>query len=303
MQIMGFAPDVPPAQRRRVVAVLFLAVLGMSTSGVIVRGMDATPLAIAAWRTLGAGALLLPSVLREARRISARDHAWLLASGVVLAAHFVLWFESLRHTTILRSTLLVCLVPIWTGLFEALAFRRPPPARFWVGLSVAVPGVALLVGDGGARASVWGDLLAAAAGALWAVYMLIGRDVRQRVGTGATMGLACFGGALVLWPLALAVGDPVTGFAPTTWALLVAVVLVPQLVGHQGANHVMRWLPASVVAAAILLEPVGAAVLAALLFGEVPGPVSIVGALVALAGVFVAVVDRAAAQSRPAYPG
>jgi len=125
MQLMGFAPDVPPAQRRRVVAVLFLAVLGMSTSGVLVRGADATPLAVAAWRTLGAGALLLPAVLREARRVSARDHAWLLASGGMLAGHFWIWFASLDHTTILRSTLLVCLVPLWTGLLEALLFRRP----------------------------------------------------------------------------------------------------------------------------------------------------------------------------------
>lgn len=300
MQLMGFAPDVPPAQRRRVVVVLVLAILGMSTSAVIVRGMDAGPLAIAAWRTLGAGVLLLPSVLREAARISLRDHALLFASGLLLAAHFWIWFESLLHTTILRSTLLVCLVPFWTGAFEAIAFRRSPPWRFWVGLCIAFPGVALLVGDGEAGGSWWGDLLAAAAGALWAVYLLLGRDLRQRVGTGASMGIACFGAAAVLWPLALIGAEPLTGFPPATWALLVMVVLVPQLVGHQGANHVMRWLPASIVAAAILLEPVGAALLGALFFGEVPTALSWLGAIVALAGVMWSVFERPA---RRAYPG
>lgn len=283
--VHGFSDDTAPAVRRRVVAALILAVLGISSSAVLVRGMDAPPLSIAAWRTLGAGLLLSPAVLRDLRGTSRGDLRGIGLAGVALAGHFWAWFASLQHTTVLRSTVLVCLVPLWTGLFEAALHRRPPPARFWMGLGVALPGVALMTTDGASEATLGGDLLAVLGGLLWAVYLLVGRSVRQRVGIGAYMGLVCFAAAAALWPVALALGEPLSGFSTGTWGLLVAAILGPQLLGHQGSNYAVAWLPASVVAAVLLLEPVGATLLAALLLGEIPTPMAAVGGLLVVGGV------------------
>ena len=71
--VQGFAPDTPPAIRTRVVLVLGLAVLGISSSAVLVRGMEAGPLAIAAWRTTGASLLLLPAWGPALRQLERRD--------------------------------------------------------------------------------------------------------------------------------------------------------------------------------------------------------------------------------------
>ena len=80
----------------------------------------------------------------------------------------------------------------------------------------------------------------------------------------------------------------------------VALALVPQLVGHTGINYAAKHLDTTLVASALLLEPIGAGLLALLLFREQPAPLTVVGAAVLLVGV--AVTSRAQAQRRPQAP-
>jgi drug/metabolite transporter (DMT)-like permease len=57
------------------------------------------------------------------------------------------------------------------------------------------------------------------------------------------------------------------------------------LIGHTGLNWANRHLDPTVVATVTLLEPIGAGVLAWLLFTEIPGPLTLVGAPLLLTGV------------------
>jgi drug/metabolite transporter (DMT)-like permease len=206
--------------------------------------------------------------------------------------HFVLWFASLERTTVLRSTLLVCTTPVWAGLIDVVVERRWPEARWLAGVALALPGVGWMSGGGGGEASWSGDLLALGGAVAAAVYLRTGQAVRQQVGALAAMGAMCAVAAAALWVSAGVSGQVLWGLSPRTWALLVAAVLGPQLVGHMGFTWAVRWVPASTVALVVLLEPVGAAALAALVFGEVPDGSSIAGGLLVLAGVAVAVGAR-----------
>ena len=89
-------------------------------------------------------------------------------------------------------------------------------------------------------------------------------------------------------PPSRASGGKLVGFSPRTWGLLLGSVLGPQLVGHQGLDWALRWLPAPTISAITLLEPVGASVLAAVCLGEWPTPAAAFGGLVTLLGVCVA---------------
>lgn len=287
MPLLGFDPDVPPARRASVGAVLVLAVLGISSSAVLVRGMVADPLAIAAWRTLGAAIVLSPALLRGLPSLGRRDLAELVGAGVLLGIHFWSWFASVALTSILRSTLLVCLVPAWTALLEWLLRGVVPGRRQLAGLALALPGLALMAGDD-RNASLEGDGLAVLAGVFWAAYLVVGRRVRQRIDAGTTMGLVCLAGSTTLFGVGAATGVRLTGFPPSTWGLLLLALIGPQLVGHQGFAYALRWVPAPTLAALMLLEPVGATLLGALVLHEVPDVRAVVGGAVVLAGVFVA---------------
>jgi drug/metabolite transporter (DMT)-like permease len=267
-----------------VAVVLAVAVVAVSSSSVLVRKMDALPLAIAAWRTLGAALVLSPALVFPRHAIARRDGAALALAGVVVAVHFWAWFSAISSTTILRATVLGSLVPAWTAAIELVVWGRAPDRRLWIGLAIALPGLALLAGDGG-RGSLGGDALAILAGLLWAVVLAIQGDVRQRVGAVPTMFVECASAAAVLFAFAGATGAPLAGWPAATWALLAAAVLGPQLIGHQGFAWALRWVPPSTVATLALLEPVGASLLAAILLEERPGPTAVVGGALVLTGV------------------
>ncbi len=278
----------------RPVLALIVAVAAISTAAILVRLVpDVHPVAAAFWRTAAVCLLLAPSVARLSLPVAAPPARRLLGltmlAGGLLAAHFSLWFISLHHTTVLRSTLLVCLAPLWTGVFEWVLRGQRPPAAFWVGVTISLGGVAWMgTGDDAAAPSLLGDGLALLGGTLSAAYLVVGRVVRPWVSIGPYGSAVC--GAAALWlGLAAAIGDvPVTGFSPRVWLALGAMALGPQLLGHIGLNYAVRYLPAALVAAVTLLEPAGAAALGAALLDEIPSRRAWAGSAGAIVGVAVA---------------
>lgn len=272
-------------------AVLTAAVLAISASAVLVRGLHGvSPWEIAWWRCAGTAVLLLPA----ARGVTLRELAGLALTGGVLAAHFVTWFESIAHTTILHSTLLVTLTPIWVGLVDRFVRGDDPGPGFWIGTAVAIPGVLLLSGELGGTATRYGDLLATFAGGASAVYVLLGRALRRTVPMGTYGALVPLFAAAILAPLIAAQGIGIGGHDRTAWVLLAACVIGPQLIGHNGLNWALRYVPAPRVSALLLLEPVGATLLAGVVFAEWPTALGVAGSTLVVTGVALAVRARGA---------
>lgn len=277
-------------------AVVAVALLAISSAGVLVRGAEeAHPLVVAMWRTGAAALLLSPAI----RRVSREDAIRIGVAGVLLAAHFGTWFGSIHLTTVLRSTVLVTLTPIWVGLLEWWVLASPPPRRFWAGVAAAVCGAALMGTEQGARASLAGDALALLGGLTGAGYFFLGRRVRERVGIGTYASLVCLAAALSLVPVVAVLGEPVTGFEPTTWAFIAALALGPQLLGHNGINYALGFIPAGRLTSLTLLEPVGAALLAWAFLGEAPTAVAAVGGLLAVGGILAAAAPEAKPDGAP----
>lgn len=57
--------------------------------------------------------VFLLKYVSEIRLITKRDWTLTTASGVFLAFHFILWFESLNYTSVASSTVLVTLQPLF----------------------------------------------------------------------------------------------------------------------------------------------------------------------------------------------
>lgn len=280
--------------KKRVALVLGLSVAAVSTAAVLVRLVPTMhPIGIALWRTAMVAAILAPTLLTKAKRPQGKDLIWTAGAGLCLALHFWAWFASLQHTTVMRSTVLVCLTPVWAGLIEWFRGRDRPSLGFWMGISVALIGVlgmSALHEEG--AGSLWGDGLALLGGILAAIYLTIGRVVRQRVDIGPYGAAIC--GSCALWLLiaALAMGAPIEPPTMAAWGVLLAMALGPQLMGHVGFNFAVRYIPAAVVGAVVLLEPVGATVLATLVLDEWPTLIEILGAVGIVLGVAIATRER-----------
>lgn len=265
--------------------VLTAALFALSSSAVIVRGIgDTPPLVVALWRCVGSAAVLALAV-RSLPTL--RDAGTIALGGLCLAIHFVAWFASLDQTSVLHSTVLVCLSPLWVGFGEAWLERRWPTRGFLLGAAGAVVGLGLMAEGSGSGVSWQGDALALFAGGLAAVYLLVGRHVRGRVDLTTYAATVTGAAGLALLLAAWATDTTVVVTESTDAWLVAACVVGPQLVGHNGVSWALKHLPASTVSTLILLEPVGATWLAALAFGEVPSVRAALGGLVVVAGVVV----------------
>ncbi len=259
-----------------------LAVLGISSGGVLAvlaEGVDPVPKAV--WRT-GICALVLAPWWR---RLAGRDLLLIAVAGGLLAAHFWTWFLSLEHISVMRSVVLVTLAPVWVGLAEWVLWRQAPSHRFWGGIGIALGGVITMAWAGLGSASLTGDVLAVVGGMFSSAYFVMGRSLRQRVPWATYAGMVSGFSALWLLPVALVLGLPLSGYVPNSWAALLGLALVPQLMGHGGFNAALGHVKATRVAALVLLEPVGATVLAFVVLDQIPTGLELVGGLLILVGV------------------
>jgi drug/metabolite transporter (DMT)-like permease len=277
--------------RATVAAWMAVGIAAISFSPILVRVAALPALALAFWRCAAGAALLAPFVRRA--RLGRGEAARLLAAGAFLAVHFGLWNASLALTSVAASTTLVSCSPLFVGLGGRL-LGEPPSRRAWLGIALAVAGAAVIgLGDAaridvGSRALL-GDALAFAGSAAMAGYLLLGRAARRRLPV-ATYAASVYGvAAAVLLPACLLTGSVLGGYRAGSWLALAAVVAGPQLLGHTVFNGLLARVSATVVAVAILAEPVGATVLAFLLLHELPAAAFFLGAPLVLAGVWLAV--------------
>jgi drug/metabolite transporter (DMT)-like permease len=292
--------------QRRHIVLLAIAVTAVSTSAVLIRAADnlgVPALAIAFYRCALASVVLLPLLWfghREELRSLSRTSRWLLVgSGLALGCHFAAWVSSLSYTSIAASSVLVQTMPIWVALAGPLIGEHTS-RRGWVGIVIAMVGTAVIAGasSGGALSNpLLGDALAIAGAIFAAIYVLIGRKVRQELSLVGYAGSVYAVAAVALGVAMLVSGTPFVGFPAEAWVLFAAMTAGPQFLGHTVFNHLLGEVKASVVSVALLAEPVGATLLGLLIYHERPGPQVVVGAIVVLAGVAVTVL--AESSSRP----
>jgi drug/metabolite transporter (DMT)-like permease len=94
--------------------------------------------------------------------------------------------------------------------------------------------------------------------------------------------------AIILVLIMLAMGESPFGYPPQAYIWFLLLALFPQLLGHSSVNWALGYLSAAYVSIILLSEPIGSTILAYFLFQEVPSSMKIFGAILILAGIFIA---------------
>ncbi len=272
---------------------LLTGVAALATAAPLIKlAADAPTLTIAAVRLGVAAAILLTAstVLRgRPLRLAAGSLPGLLLAGFFLAAHFLCWIASLKHTSVVSSVVIVTMNPIFVGLASWRLFGERPSRWMIVGIALAACGAGLIaLGDHGTAAqphALYGDLLALAGGLMASCYLLTGRYLRRRLDALSYNTGVYAVAAVLLLGAALLRGVPLSGFTPRTWLCLILLAVVPQVIGHSILNWALKHLTATMVTVLILGEPVGAGLIAGLALHEPPDPAQAVGGALILAGI------------------
>lgn len=287
--------------------VILIAIVTTSSAAILIRYAlqeDMPPILIAASRLLIASLALTPIALRRYRTHLAGlrriDLLLMAIAGVCLAIHFTAWVSSLQYTTVLVSVVIVSTGPIWVAILEVVFLRIRLSALVVTGLLVALLGGALIgiphdsVGGAAAVAftadqdTVTGGLLAWLGALSVSVYMLIGRKLRARMPVVPYVWLVYSFASIFMLAVILTTATPVLGFSLRGYIVLLAMGLVPQLIGHSSLNYLLEHFPAALVSMFSQLEPIGSAILALLLFRELPPNQQIIGSLIIVVGVVLA---------------
>ena len=269
-----------------------VGVLAVSFAAIFIRLADAPALIIASYRMTIGGAVMgtaagvagwrSPAHVTLRRTVARGDLPLLAVAALSLAFHFWLWTASLERTSVTSA---VVLVAVASRLFLGEQMQR----KVLAGIAVAMAGgVVIAVGDASRERELLGDLLAFLGAVTIVGYLLAGRRLRSHVPLLPYTSLVYGGTAVLLLAGALVAGEPFTGYTLRTYGAILLLGLIPQVLGHSLLNWSLAHVTGTVVAVAVMAEPVIASLLAIPILEEVPNATSAVGGLLILAGIYVA---------------
>lgn len=299
----------PVAQRKAIAAAsapaiafttLIVGNIALAFGPWFVRMTDVGPVAAGFWRiSLAAPALLLLARATGSRPFAeARGLWWMLAvSGLLFAADLGTWHVGIHHTKLANATLFGNCASLIYPIYGFVIARAWPSRGQGAALLLALVGAVVLMGRSAEVSpdNVVGDLLSLTAGVLYAIYFMFMARVRTTMQPLPALALASVAASLPLLLAALALGEKVV---PASWTPLIILALVSQVIGQGLLTYALGRLSPLVIGLGLLVQPMVAATIGWVAYGERLGPLDLVGAV--LIAVALVMVRRASAGDKEA---
>ena len=273
------------------IAALLIGNAALATGPLFVRlaaeGQGVGPVASAFWR-LALGfpvlTLLALSTARGHMPVFSRRVAWVIvASGVLFAADLACWHLGIVRTKLANATLFGNSTSLIYPLWGYVVARAWPSRREGAALALAAAGALLLIGRSYQLSPehVLGDVLSLAAGLFYTAYLIAIARARETLAPLPLLAASTLASALPMLGFALALGEPLI---PHDWRPLIALAVVSQILGQGLMVFAIARVRPLIMGLALLTQPVVAATIGWMGFGERLGPADLAGAaLIALA--------------------
>lgn len=284
-----------------------LGALAIAWSSILVKLSHATPSTAAIFRCAYAVPVLLVLAVREDRRYGARswhDRRAAVASGVFMAIDLVLWHHSIEDVGAGLATVLANIQVVFVPLVAWMVLSERPSRRVLLALPLTLLGVLLISGvlEHGAYGANpgAGTAYGVAAGISYVGVLLLlrraGVDLRRPAGPLFDMTLIA---AIFASLIGAAWGDArfIPAFPGAWW--LITLALTSQVLGWMLITISLPRLPAALTSLLLMIQPIGSMVLGAVIFGESPSALQLLGVLVVLGAVLYAT-RRRVSEAEPA---
>jgi len=277
-----------------------IGIVAISFASIFIRFCNDVPsIMIATYRLTLSSVILLIIAKSKGIGLSSYNKRHILMGilgGFFLSLHFSFWISSLKFTSVASSVVLVATNPIFVGLFSYLVFKEKQPAELILGIILSFSGsIILAVGDcafQGLTAQnpsfLLGDILAFLGAVMASGYLMVGSKLREKMDVLPYISMVYTFSASFLLITSLSLGIPFTGYKPSSYFYMVLLAIVPQLIGHTSFNWALKHLKASMVAITILGEPIGASILAYIIFKETIKSFQLVGIILIFLAIIIA---------------
>ncbi|OKL36515.1 DMT family transporter [Domibacillus mangrovi] len=276
--------------QRSIILPLTIAIIAISFSAIFVKWSDAPASILSMYRMCLASLFLVPIVWTKRtdfRKITKKDWLLLCFSGLFLALHFVLWFGSLKLTTVASSTIILTLQPIISLIGGFFLFKERTTAAAFMTMGIAIIGAVMIGwGDFGLSSeAISGDILSFLSVIAVVGYLLIGQSIVRKVSHWIYSFCVFAFASIFLIAYNLGTGVAFSGYDTREWGIFLLLAIVPT-VAHVINNWLLNYVNATTISMSILGEPLGATLLAVLLLGERLTGWQISGGFLVLLGVF-----------------
>jgi len=287
-------------------ATVFFALNGTVVKSILLSGVSAPSLSEI--RATGAFLILfiVVAIIRpRALRIHRREWKLLLAYGVIgVSMTQFLYFVAIERMPIGIALIIEFTAPIWVVLWVRFGRHQEVRATVWVGLLLALIGLAMV-------AQVWqgftldGLGVAAAFGAAFALALFYVIGEYQRRGAHARDALSLtmwgMGGATLFWAIVqpwwifpwdtyASVSEPLAGSGPQLpiWMLTAWMIVMGTVVPFVLAMTALAYVTAAQASIIGMTEPLIASIIAWIVLAEILTPAQIAGGAIVLIGVYLA---------------
>ena len=241
---------------------------------IALRSMSTTNLMLC--RLIGAAIVfaVIQRSLRPLWLMPKRDLLWLtLCSLVGVVGNQFIYLKGLSLTTVINTTLLSTTIPVFTLFVSILLGHDRLSLRRLAGISLAAGGVIYLVNPARADVSAHttlGNLMVACSSLLYAIYIVISKDLFERYGALNVITWIFVVGSIVTIPAGVySLGSAhVYTLGPTVWLTILFVILFPTVVAYYLNAWALTRVTPSTVAIYIYMQPLFAFGVAPFLLGE-----------------------------------
>ena len=284
-------------QKRLAFLALLLGAAAIAFSPIFVRLSELGPISTAFYRVF----LALPALWiwmsflaqrqQGTRKPSSRkDYGHLILAGLLFAGDLSFWHWSINLTSVANSSVLANAAPIFVTLAAFVMFKERFSRLFLIGLVCAIAGIILLMGDslnlGGTN--LLGDSLGVITAMFYAAYILAVGKLREEFSTATVMAWSGAVSSVVLLVVTWVSGESFMATSMFGWLMLLGLALFSHAGGQSLIAYSLAHLPAAMGSIGLLSQPVLAALMAWILFGEVLGALQMLGGFAILTGIYLA---------------
>ncbi|HEX4695391.1 DMT family transporter [Sphingomonas sp.] len=269
---------------------LVVANVALAFGPLFVRMADVGPVAVGFWRiALAAPVLVAMAAASGWRPRGTTPGLWaaVVIGGVCFAADLASWHIGILKTSLANATFFGNSATLFFPIYGFVVARAWPSRMQGFALLLALVGAALLMGRSLqiAPGHFGGDLLCLLAGVLYTFYFAAMAKARDTMAPVPALAASTLASVLPLLLFALFMREAIM---PHDWTPLIAVALASQVLGQGLMIFALGQLSPLIVGIGLLIQPVVAAAIGWIGYGERLDAVDLAGAvLVAVALVLV----------------
>ena len=281
----------------RIIPLLFLGLLSISASPIVAKSLSSSGTIVAFWRMLLASFFLwCYSVIyyKNMKSLSSSNKIKTSIAGVLLGIHFILFFESVKITTIANATFLGTLAPFFTLMIEFLIFKRRYKKMVYLGMIISLVGIFIVLINGFDLSSKFtlGNIYAIFCSLAIGLAFLISEKVRDTEGTIEYTRMLYGIAALTIFIIGSFYTKSFIVTQNTEILGFIFLALIPTILGHNIFYYCVKFTTPTIISTIPLGEPIIASFIAFFLFNEFISFNTAIGGALCIYGIFIILKNR-----------